>query len=88
MTGVRASPGGQRQRITIARAILRNAPIVVLDEATAFADPEGEEEIIKAVAHLTRNKTVITIAHRLSTITEVDQILVFNHGRIAERGPA
>ena len=83
--GARLS-GGQRQRITIARAILRDAPIVVLDEATAFADPESEEEIIKAVAHLTKNKTVITIAHRLSTITHVDQILVFDRGRIVEQG--
>lgn len=83
--GARLS-GGQRQRITIARAILRNAPIVVLDEATAFADPESEEEIIKAIAHLTKNKTIITIAHRLSTITHVDQILVFDKGEIVERG--
>ena len=78
--------GGQRQRITIARAILRNAPIVVLDEATAFADPESEEEIIKAISFLTRDKTVITIAHRLSSITHVDQILVFDKGEIVERG--
>jgi ATP-binding cassette subfamily B protein len=83
--GTRLS-GGQRQRVTIARAILRNAPIVVLDEATAFADPESEEEIIRAIAHLTKNKTVITIAHRLATITQVDQILVFDRGRIVERG--
>ncbi|WP_020588571.1 ABC transporter ATP-binding protein [Desulfobacter curvatus] len=83
--GARLS-GGQRQRITIARAILRDAPIVVLDEATAFADPESEEQIIKAIACLTKNKTVITIAHRLSTITHVDQILVFDQGRIVERG--
>jgi ATP-binding cassette subfamily B protein len=78
--------GGQRQRVTIARAILRDAPIVVLDEATAFADPESEEEIIRAIAHLTKNKTVITIAHRLATITQVDQILVFDRGKIVERG--
>jgi ATP-binding cassette subfamily B protein IrtA len=83
--GTRLS-GGQRQRVTIARAILRNAPIVVLDEATAFADPESEEEIISAIAHLTKNKTVITIAHRLATITQVDQILVFDRGQIVERG--
>ncbi|WP_321494054.1 ABC transporter ATP-binding protein [uncultured Desulfobacter sp.] len=83
--GTRLS-GGQRQRITIARAILRDAPVVVLDEATAFADPESEEEIIKAIACLTKNKTVITIAHRLSTITHVDQILVFDKGRIVEQG--
>ena len=78
--------GGQRQRITIARAILRNAPIVVLDEATAFADPESEEEIIKAIACLTREKTIITIAHRLSSITGVDQILVLDQGKIVEHG--
>jgi len=78
--------GGQKQRITIARAILRDAPIVVLDEATAFADPESEAQIIQAIACLTKNKTVITIAHRLSTITHVDQILVFDHGRIVEKG--
>lgn len=83
--GTRLS-GGQRQRITIARAILRDAPVIVLDEATAFADPESEEEIIKAIACLTKNKTVITIAHRLSTITHVDQILVFDKGCIVERG--
>ena len=83
--GARLS-GGQRQRITIARAILRDAPIVVLDEATAFADPESEEEIIKAIACLTNNKTIITIAHRLSTITHVDQILVFDNGCIVEGG--
>lgn len=83
--GARLS-GGQRQRITIARAILRNAPIVVLDEATAFADPESEEEIIKAIAYLTREKTVISIAHRLSSITGVDQILVLDQGKIVECG--
>lgn len=83
--GTRLS-GGQKQRLTIARAILRNAPIVVLDEATAFADPENEEEIIKALANLMRNKTVIVIAHRLSTIKDVDQIIVFDQGKIAEIG--
>lgn len=78
--------GGQKQRITIARAILRDAPIVVLDEATAFADPENEEEIVKALANLTVNKTVIMIAHRLSTIKDADQIVVFDQGKIAEMG--
>ncbi len=78
--------GGQKQRITIARAILRNAPIVVLDEATAFADPENEEEIIKALANLMKNKTVIVIAHRLSTIKDVEQIVVFDDGEISEIG--
>ncbi len=78
--------GGQKQRITIARAILRNAPIVVLDEATAFADPENEEEIIKALSNLMKNKTVIVIAHRLSTIKDAGQILVFDKGEITETG--
>lgn len=77
--GARLS-GGQKQRITIARAILRNSPIVVLDEATAFADPENEEEIIKALAELAKEKTVIVVAHRLSTIKDVDQIVVFDGG--------
>ena len=58
----------------------------MLDEATAFADPESEEEIIKAISYLTRDKTVITIAHRLSSITGVDQILVLDQGKIVERG--
>lgn len=83
--GTRLS-GGQKQRLTIARAILRNSPIVVLDEATAFADPENEEEIIKALANLTKNKTVIVIAHRLSTIKDVDQIIVFEQGCVKEYG--
>lgn len=78
--------GGQKQRITIARAILRDNPIVILDEATAFADPENEEEIIKALANLMKDKTVIVIAHRLSTIKDVDQIVVFDKGEIIERG--
>ena len=78
--------GGQKQRITIARAILRDTPIIVLDEATAFTDPENEEEIIKALANLTINKTVIMIAHRLSTIKNSDQIIVFDDGKISEIG--
>ena len=78
--------GGQKQRITIARAILRNTPIIVLDEATAFADPENEEEIVKALSNLLRSKTVIIIAHRLSTIKDVEQIVVFDQGEITETG--
>jgi len=78
--------GGQKQRITIARTILRDNPIIILDEATAFADPENEEEIIKALANLMKNKTVIVIAHRLSTIKDVDQIIVVDEGKIKERG--
>ncbi len=78
--------GGQKQRITIARAILRNSPIVILDEATAFADPENEEEIVKALANLTKKKTVLVVAHRLSTIKDVEQIIVLDEGQIAEMG--
>lgn len=78
--------GGQKQRITIARAILRNNPIIVLDEATAFADPQSEEKIIKALANLMKNKTVIVIAHRLSTIKDVDQIVVIDNGKVIEKG--
>lgn len=78
--------GGQKQRITIARAILRDAPIIVLDEATAFADPENEEKIIKAISNLIIGKTVIIIAHRLSTIKKADQIVVFDKGKVVENG--
>ena len=78
--------GGQKQRITIARAILRDTPIIVLDEATAFADPQNEEEIIKAVSNLIVGKTTIIIAHRLSTIKNADQILVFDQGKIVQSG--
>ncbi|WP_216361497.1 ABC transporter ATP-binding protein [Candidatus Chloroploca asiatica] len=78
--------GGEQQRIGIARAILKGAPIVVLDEATAYADPENEGQILAALARLIQNKTVLIIAHRLSTITQADQILVVNEGQIVERG--
>lgn len=78
--------GGQRQRLTIARAILQNRPILVLDEATAYADPEHEAALIEALSHLMRNKTVIIIAHRLSTICDAHQILVFDAGQLVERG--
>ncbi len=78
--------GGQKQRITIARAILRDAPIIVLDEASAFIDPESEEEIIKALSNLIKNKTLLIIAHRLSTIIDADEILLFRGGRVIERG--
>ena len=78
--------GGERQRIAIARAIIKDAPIIVLDEATAFSDPENEYLIQKAFEKLIQNKTVIMIAHRLSTIRNADQILVVADGRIAESG--
>ncbi len=78
--------GGQRQRITIARAILQNRPVLVLDEATAFADPENEAALIEALSVLMRGKTVIMVAHRLSTIRDADQILVFDQGRLTEQG--
>ena len=78
--------GGEQQRIALARAILKDAPIIVLDEATAFADPENEALIQKAFAALTRGRTVIMIAHRLSTVVGADKILVLEAGRIAEQG--
>ena len=78
--------GGEKQRISIARAILKNAPIIILDEATASIDPENEHLIQQAIAELTRGKTIITIAHRLATIQNADQILVVEDGRIAQRG--
>lgn len=78
--------GGEAQRIALARAILKDAPIVVLDEATAFADPENEALIQKAFGELTRGKTVLMIAHRLSTIQNADQILVMEKGVVKEQG--
>ena len=78
--------GGEKQRISIARAILKNAPIVILDEATASVDPENEHLIQAALSELTHGKTIITIAHRLATIQNADQILVVNDGRIVEHG--
>ncbi|MEO1058731.1 MAG: ABC transporter ATP-binding protein [Actinomycetota bacterium] len=78
--------GGQRQRITIARAILQDSPIIVLDEATAFADPDNEAKIHQALAELARGKTLIVVAHRLSTISDAHQIVVLDAGRVSERG--
>ncbi len=78
--------GGEQQRIALARAILKDAPIVVLDEATTFADPENEHQIQKAFEALTKNKTVLMIAHRLSTVQNADSIIVLSDGRVIEQG--
>lgn len=78
--------GGERQRISIARAILKDAPIIILDEATANVDPENEEELQYAIESLTESKTVIMIAHRLKTVREADQIIVLDNGRIVQQG--
>ena len=78
--------GGERQRIAIARAMLKNAPIVILDEATAYIDPENEAVVQRAVAKLVEDKTVIVIAHRLSTITDADRIFVIDGGRVTASG--
>ena len=78
--------GGERQRVTLARAYLQDAPILVLDEATAQADPASERDIHQALSRLAAGRTVIIIAHRLSTIRDADQILVVDAGRITERG--
>lgn len=78
--------GGETQRIAIARAILKDAPIIVLDEATAYADPENEQQIQQAFEGLVKGKTVIMIAHRLSTVQNADQILVMKQGAVVESG--
>lgn len=78
--------GGEKQRISIARAILKNAPIVLLDEATASLDPENEAEIQKAIDQLVRGRTVIAIAHRLKTVKTASQIIVLENGQIREQG--
>lgn len=78
--------GGERQRIAIARAMLKDAPIVILDEATAYIDPENEAQVQQAVSRLVKGKTVIVIAHRLSTITDADQIFLIEKGKIAGKG--
>ena len=78
--------GGEAQRLSIARAFLKNAPILILDEATAFADPDNERLVQKAFENLAKNKTVIMIAHRLSTVTDADRIYVLKDGKIKEQG--
>ena len=78
--------GGERQRIAIARAILKNAPLLIFDEATSALDSESEKHIQKSLSRLMKNKTVIAIAHRLSTLREMDRILVFKNGKIVEEG--
>ena len=78
--------GGEAQRVCVARAILKNAPILVLDEATAFADPENEYRMQQALAKLMKGKTVIVIAHRLSSIVSADNIVVLKEGRVAQQG--
>ena len=81
-----ALSGGEKQRISIARAMIKDAPIVILDEATSNIDPENEQLIQHAMEELTRDKTIIMIAHRLKTVRNADQIIVMNQGRIAQRG--
>ena len=78
--------GGEKQRIAIARAILKNSPVIVLDEATAFTDPENEAIIQHSIGELIAGKTLIVIAHRLSTITAADKIIVMNNGKIEAEG--
>ena len=78
--------GGEKQRISIARAILKDAPIIILDEATASVDPENERELQSAISELTKDKTIIMIAHRLSTVRNADQIIVLEQGRIVQQG--
>ncbi|ANU46254.1 ABC transporter ATP-binding protein [Enterocloster clostridioformis] len=78
--------GGEKQRISIARAILKDAPIVILDEATSSVDPENEQALLSAIEELTKNKTLISIAHRLSTVQKADQIIVIDNGQIRQKG--
>lgn len=78
--------GGEKQRISIARAILKDAPIIILDEATSSIDPENEHELLSAILELTRGKTLISIAHRLTTVQNADQILVIDNGRVVQLG--
>ena len=81
--GIKLS-GGQKQRVSIARAFLKNSPIILLDEATSSLDAESEEKVQNAVMNLTKNKTTLVIAHRLSTIIRADKIIVINQGKITD----
>ena len=78
--------GGEKQRIAIARAIMKDAPIIILDEATANVDPENEKELTEAIENLTRSKTIIMIAHRLKTVRHADQIFVVDKGKLVQKG--
>lgn len=78
--------GGEKQRISIARAIMKDSPIIILDEATANVDTENEAELTKAIDELTKEKTIIMIAHRLKTVRNADNIIVIDKGRIVQRG--
>ena len=78
--------GGEKQRISIARAIMKDAPIIILDEATANVDPENEKELTEAIGALTKEKTIIMIAHRLKTVRNADQIVVVDKGKIVQHG--
>ncbi len=78
--------GGEKQRISIARAIMKDAPVIILDEATANVDPENEKELMSAIEALTKEKTIIMIAHRLKTVEHADQILVLDKGQIVQQG--
>ena len=78
--------GGEAQRIALARAICKDAPIIVLDEATAFADPDNEVRIQKAFEHLAQGRTVLMIAHRLTTVRDADSIIVLDHGQVSQQG--
>ena len=78
--------GGEKQRISIARAMMKDSPVIILDEATANVDPENEKDLVTAIEALTREKTILMIAHRLKTVRNADQILVVDHGRIVQQG--